>query len=301
MDKIVITTSSFGKYDKKPFELLEKRSMDVVLNPYGRKLSKEETLNICRDAIGVIAGTEAWNMDVIKKMKNIRVISRCGAGMDNVDLVAAKKYGIKVFNVSDGPTMAVAELTIAMMLNLLRKVDIMDVALKNGKWEKLMGNLINTKKIGIIGFGRIGSKVAELLKVFGCKIKYSDPFLEDDAKGFEHLSLKELLLWSDIVSIHVSTNKEIIGPKEINLMRKGTWLLNLSRGNIVDERALYNALKSGHLSSAALDVFKEEPYNGPLKELDNIILTPHIGSYAIESRSDMELESVKNLLKGLKY
>lgn len=298
---IAITTSSFGKQDKKALDLLKKGGMSAVFNPYGRKLIKEEILDICRDAIGIIAGTETLDRDIIKGLKNLRVISRCGIGLDNVDLDAAKKEGIKVFNTPGGPTAAVAELTIAMMLSLLRKVNIMDSALKKGRWDKLMGSLIDKKNIGIIGFGKIGNKVAKLLKPFGCQIKYSDSFLKDNTIGFERLPLKRLLRWSDVISIHVSTNKKIIGPEEIQLMKKGAWLLNLSRGSVVNETALYNALKTGHLSGAALDVFKDEPYSGPLKELDNVILTPHIGSYAIESRIEMELESVRNLFKGLKH
>ncbi|MFC1621037.1 phosphoglycerate dehydrogenase [Candidatus Omnitrophota bacterium] len=300
MMKIAVTTSSFGKYDKKPLRLLEDRGIEVLLNSYGRKLKKEEAIEICKDATGIIAGTETLDRDVMMQLKKVRVISRCGVGLDSLDLNAAKELDIKVFNTPDGPTIAVAELTIGLILNLLRKISLMDFGLKtSGTWKKLMGNLLAGKNIGIVGFGRIGRKVAELLKALGCIIRYADPFLEDGIMGFKQASLDDLLSWSDIVLIHVSSGKEIIGKKEIELMKQGSYLLNISRGGVVNEDVLYNALASGQLSGAALDVFKEEPYKGPLKKLDNVILTPHIGSYAIEARVEMEKQAVENLLKGL--
>jgi D-3-phosphoglycerate dehydrogenase len=211
----------------------------------------------------------------------------------------ARRTGIKVVNTPDAPTLAVAELTIGMILNLLRKISLMDKELKNGTWKKRMGNLLKGKKVGIIGFGRIGQKVAKLLSVFECELSYHDPYLSDGLLNLDNLPLEELLGWADIVSIHACGNKTIIGEKEISLMKKGSWLINTSRGDSIDEEALYNSLKKGYLRGAAVDVFNEEPYYGKLTELDNIILTPHIGSYAVESRAEMEKEAVVNLLKEL--
>jgi len=301
MTKITITTSSFGKYNTKPMEFLKKEGLEISLNPYGRKLTADDVVELCSNATGIIAGTETLDRDVIEQLKDLKVISRCGVGLDSVDLNAAKELNIKVFNTPDGPTIAVAELTVGLMINLLRKTVPMNSSLKkDDKWKKLMGNLVFGKKVGIVGFGRIGKKVAGLLSAFGCEIKYADPFIKADIPGFEQLPLEKLLSWSDMVSIHVSAGKEIIGEKEINLMKKGSWLINISRGGVVDEDALHEALGSGYLSGAALDVFAEEPYKGPLKKLDNVILTPHIGSYAMESRVQMEMQAAENLIKGLK-
>ena len=257
MFKIAITTSSFGKHDKRPLDLLKDEGLDISLNPYGRKLAKRELIEICKDTIGIVAGTEALNRDIMEQLKGLRVISRCGVGLDNVDLEAARESGIKVFNTPDSPTIAVAELTVALMLNLLRKVNTADHDLKSGRWEKKMGNLVCGKRVGIIGFGRIGRKIAEILKSLNCKIKYTDPFTEDDIMGFEKLPLERLLSWADIVSLHASAGGEIIGQKEIQIMRKGAWLLNMSRGGSVNEKALYHAIDSGYLSGAALDVFEK--------------------------------------------
>lgn len=299
-NKVTITTTSFANYDRKPLALLEENNFDILLNPHGRKLEKEDVIELCTSAVGIIAGTETLDANTLDKLPDLKVISRCGTGLDNVDLGAAEKLGIKVFNTPDAPTLAVAELTIGLILNLLRKVNQMDIAVRNGKWEKLMGNLLTFKRVGLIGLGRIGRKVAGLLKPFECEIKYYDKgTIEDKGLNAEKFELDELLKTSELISIHISSKEQIIGENEIRLMPEGAWLVNVSRGGVVDELALYKAIKDGHLSGAALDVFGAEPYTGILKELKNVILTPHIGSYAKEGRVTMELQAVENLLKGL--
>jgi D-3-phosphoglycerate dehydrogenase len=304
MRKITITTTSFGEYDKSVFDFLDKNIFEIGLNPYGRKLKREEIIDLCKDSIGIIAGTEKIDAEVMSSLPELRVISRCGTGMDNVDLAAAKGKSIKVFNTPDAPTLAVAELTIGLMLDMLRKITITDKEIRNGVWHKHMGNLINGKSIGIVGFGRIGKKVAELLIPFGCVVSYYDLITgasETKIRGcrIDRFEMDSLLRVSDIVSIHVSSQNQLLGRNEIGKMKKGAWLVNVSRGGVVNEEALYEALKNDHLSGAALDVFMDEPYEGPLKELNNVLMTAHIGSYAKESRIEMERQSVVNLLKGL--
>jgi D-3-phosphoglycerate dehydrogenase len=222
--------------------------------------------------------------------------------MDGIDLEAAKKHGILVRNTPEAPTEAVAELAVSLILDLLRKVNIMDRNAKAGIWKKEMGALLQGKTIGIVGLGRIGRRVAELLKPFNVTLLATD--IKPDAgwiskNNVKLAALEELLKQSDIVSIHVPYSKEMhnfMNPEKINSMKKGAILINTSRGGLIDEKALYDALKSGHLGGAGLDVFEKEPYAGPLKEFDNIIITPHIGSYALESRVQMEIEAAKNLV-----
>lgn len=300
MEKIVITTTSFGQYDSMPLEILKKNGFEVVRNPYGRKVTPDEAVALCQGAAGLIAGTETLDSGALSALTGLKVISRCGTGMDNVDIDAANKLGIKVFNTPDAPTQAVAELTVGLILNLLRKVSAMHLAVRQGKWEKMMGNLLSEKNVGIVGFGRIGKKVAELLQPFGCTISYCDPQVKTDMPGLKRLGLEALLEWAEIISLHVSGEEQLIGAREIGLMKKGAWLVNAARGGLVDESALYQALRDGKLSGAALDVFAAEPYAGELKGLDNVILTPHIGSYARESRIKMEIAAVENLLTGLR-
>ena len=176
MKKIIITTTSFGEYDREPIDILEKAGFEILLNPCGRKLKKDEVIDLCKDATGIIAGTETLDAYVIEKLTNLKVVSRCGSGLVNVDLDTTRRLGIRVYNTPDAPILAVAELTVGLILTLLRKVCWMDRNLRIGQWQKMMGNLLHKKKVGIKGFGRIGKKVAELLRPFGCEIAYAGPF-----------------------------------------------------------------------------------------------------------------------------
>jgi D-3-phosphoglycerate dehydrogenase len=296
--KVFVSTSSFAEYDKLPLKLLQDAGVEYQVNPYGRKLTEDECLKLFGDADGLIAGTEPLTAEVIKSAKKLKVISRVGVGLDNVDLEAAKKRGIKVFSTPDAPTLAVAELTLGLMLALLRHIPQGDRDIRAGKWQKQMGNLLHSKKVGIIGLGRIGEKVAELVKGMGAQVAYCDPAVKK--AGYQKLSLEELLAQSDIVSLHLSGGGTLLGEKELRSMKQGSYLVNCARGGLVDEKALLNVLKEGRLAGAALDVFAKEPYTGPLTKVDNVILTPHVGSYAIESRIEMEVQATKNLIKGLK-
>lgn len=308
MKKIAITTTSFCAYDKYPLILLEEHGFAATLNPYGRKLKKHEILELCMGAEGVVAGTETLDAEVLKRLvqpgegHQLRVISRCGTGMDSIDLEAAKRLGIKVVNTPEGPTIAVAELTIGLIINLLRKVSLMDRDLKNGVWKKHMGNLLGGKKVGIIGFGRIGRKVAELLMPFGVETAYCDICEQSCSPACSKKEMVDLLAWADIITLHCSAPERmpLMGKQELENMKQGSWIVNASRGGLIDEEALYSFLRQGHIAGAALDVFDKEPYSGPLTELDNVILTPHIGSYAKESRIEMEMQAVKNLLHELR-
>jgi len=162
----------------------------------------------------------------------------------------------------------------------------MDKEMRAGIWKKRMGNLLKGKDVGIIGLGRIGKKTAKLLTPFGCVLSYYDMFLFQEFKDLKikKLELDELLQKSDIITIHVSGkyDQPLLGTRELEMIKKGSWIVNVARGGVVDEKALFDALLDGRLAGAALDVFEEEPYDGPLKQLDNVILTPHIGSYARE-------------------
>ena len=297
--KVFISTSSFAKFDTSPLELLKDAGLDTQLNPYERKLTEDECLALYGNIDGLIAGTEALTKKVLKSAVNLKVISRCGAGLDNVDLNAAKKQGIQVFNTPYGPTSAVAELTVALILSLLRHINRMDRDMRAGKWQNRMGHLLQGKKVGIIGFGKVGQKVAELLIGLGTQIAYCDPAVVEVKADYKQMTLEELLTWSDIITIHASGKNPLLGHDELVKMKRGSWLVNCARGSMVNEKTLCQALEEGRLSGAALDVFEKEPYEGPLSRLDNVILTPHIGSYAKEARVEMEIQAAKNLIEGL--
>lgn len=303
--KIAVTTSSFAQCDPYPLDLLEKNELSVVSNRQGGTLKQGEILELLKGCLGVIAGTESYTKEVLEQLKDLRVISRCGSGTDNIDLEICKILGIKVFNTTDGPTRAVAELVIGLIINLLRNIHIMDQEIRNGVWQKRMGRLFVDKEIGIVGLGRIGQEVAKLSSVLGAKVFYYDSLetQEPDVSYVIKNELQDLLSHCDVISLHLPLtpeNRHFIGQKELSLMKESALLIHCSRGGIVDEEALYAALKNGRLLGAAIDVFDLEPYQGPLRELDNVILTPHIGSYAKEARLKMELAAVDNLIKGLK-
>ena len=302
-DKVVVTPTSFAEYDPTPLSLLKERGFKVIVNTFGRKLDKKEILKLSSGCIGIVAGTEVYDRDILEELRGVKVISRCGVGIENVDIDATNRLRIKVYNTPDVATSAVAELTIGLILALLRKITIMDREMHDGLWKKRMGALLSGKQVGIIGFGRIGRKAAEMLKAMEAKVFYNDPLVTEEKAGiFPRVKFKELLRTSDIIILHLSYSREnyrLLGQEEFSLMKKEAFLINCSRGSIVDENALYLALKEGKLAGAAIDVFEQEPYNGPLKELNNIVLTPHIGSYAREARKEMEMKAVRNLLKGL--
>lgn len=304
--KYFISTSSFGKYDDLPLRLLKDAGLDIQLNPYGRKLAADECLSFYRDIDGLIAGTEALTADVLRSARNLKVVSRCGAGTDSVDMEAARELGISVFTTPDAPTQAVAELTVGLILALLRGISRADRLIRTGVWEKNMGNLFRGKTLGILGLGRIGKTVAEITQPFGLRYLAWDIAPDRQFAGshtIELVGLDDLLGNTDIISIHLPYAPElkgIIGEREIDLMRKEALLVNTARGGLVDEVALYEALKDRKIAGAALDVFAQEPYTGPLRELDNVILTAHIGSYAKEARVEMEVQAARNLIAGLK-
>ena len=302
--KVFISTSSFGEYSQEPLATLEKAGLEVRLNPLNRKLKIQETIQFIKEVDFLIAGTEDLSRDVLRRASRLKIISRCGVGLDNVDLKAAQDLGIKVLNTSAAPTHAVAELTVGLMLDLLRQISSMDRAIRSGLWQKKMGALLKNTKIGIIGYGQIGKEVGRLCHALGAEFCFYDPALKRvESNENVCLDLPQLLRQSDIVTLHVSYAKEnhhLIGKKELSIMKKSAFLINCARGGLVDEEALYRAIKKGHIAGAALDVFENEPYQGPLIECDNVILTPHIGSYAREARIKMEVDSANNLVDAMR-
>lgn len=302
MDRILITTSSFGLESEKPLDMIHTAGYEYILNPYQKKLTEDELIALLLEykPSFLIAGTETIGQRALKSASTfLRLISRCGAGIDNVDWPFAQKLGIKVINTPDAPTHAVAELTVGVLIDLLRGISISDGNIRQGIFEKPMGNLLSGKTIGIIGCGRIGTAVAELLTAFRVRLIGYDKYISSH-KLVEMVSFDNLLEMSDVLSLHIplsDENKHMINAAAINKMKDGVILLNLARGGLVDEDKLFDALKFGKIKSAGLDCFEHEPYNGPLKNLPNVVLTPHIGSYAIEARIEQEVSAVKNILE----
>ncbi|MDR1945659.1 MAG: phosphoglycerate dehydrogenase [Desulfovibrio sp.] len=301
--KVAVTTSTFAEYGDEPLRLLRAGKAEIVRNPHGRTLTEAEAADILRDCAGVVAGTESLTGGVMDAAPGLKVISRCGSGLDNVDLQAALARGIQVRNTPLAPVAAVAELTLALALDLSRNITFMDREVRSGIWKKRMGRLLAGKRTGIFGFGRIGRRVAALFTLMGCETAFYDPGVPGDEHS-KRMEADALLAWADIVTLHCppqADGRPVLDAARLKLMKKGALLINAARGGLADETALAEALKSGRLAGAALDVFAREPYppSGPLASLPGLILTPHIGAYAAESRTAMEVESVRNLLSVL--
>ena len=297
--RILIGPSSFGAMNSAPLDLLKEAGISFRLNPYGRKLTKDELVALLPGVEGLIAGLEPLDRDLLTS-SNLEVISRCGSGMSNVDLETAKELGVLVFSTPYGPTRAVAELTLGCLLTLIRQVPQMDRALHQGRWEKRIGRQLKGMQVLIIGYGRIGKAVGDLLRAFGVALLIYDPAYGDSDVQLRSMDLHAALPLANVITLHCSREEQILGPDEFSLMKQGVFLLQAARGGLIDEAALQQALDSGRVAGAWLDTFGQEPYEGPLFKYEQVILTPHIGSYTYEGRLQMELEAVQNLLQGFR-
>jgi D-3-phosphoglycerate dehydrogenase len=231
--------------------------------------------------------------EIIEKAKQLKIIGRAGAGVDNIDLISAKEKNIVVMNTPGGNTNATAEHTLALLLSLSRKISIADTSTHNGEWakKKLKGSEIKGKKIGIIGFGNVGKRFAEMCAALGLKIfVVSESFanIKSQFPNYTQSDLISVLKNADIISFHCKPNLDgssIITSKELSLMKKNAFIINTARGNLVSELDLCDAIKTNKIAGAAIDVFETEPAtNNNLFGLENVLLTPHIAASTAESQ-----------------
>ena len=285
--KIAISTSSFASVDSTPLEYLKAKGLEVLNNPYARKLTENEIIDHLQGVDGLLAGLEPLNETVYQKCSQLKAIARVGIGMDNVDIKAAQKYDIKISNTQEGPTDAVAEMTLAAALSLSRNIVQANTELHKKQWEKS------------IGMGLKNTNV--FINAMGSHISVCDPALKekDMHSGEELIELKKGIKSADIITLHAGGDNPILTSLEFGMMKNGTIILNSARGNLIDENALINALDSGKVSSAWLDVYWNEPYAGKLTEYKQVLLTPHMSTYSVQCRKDMEMAAVKNLLRDL--
>jgi D-3-phosphoglycerate dehydrogenase len=239
---------------------------------------------------------------VLAGARGLKVVARCGIGLDSVDLAAAGELGIEVTNTPDAPSAAVAELTLGLMLDQLRRISRADRQIRAGQWKPLMGGLLAARTVGVVGYGRIGRRVSKLVQAFGARVLATDAAGVQPDGIAEPCALERLLAEADVVTLHMPSQKgaaHFLDAARIGRMKRGAVLVNTARGGLVDEDALAEAIREGRLGGAALDTYEKEPYSGPLAELPQVVLTAHMGSYAEESRGIMEREAADNLLKGL--
>jgi D-3-phosphoglycerate dehydrogenase len=287
---------------------LEEAGFEVDINP---TISHEQLKKVVSeyDALIVRSRTKITE-EIIEAGKRLKIIGRAGVGLDNIDTETAEERGITVLNTPEAPAEAVAELTMGLILSLARNIPLADITMKKGKWtkKKLRGWQLRGKTLGTIGLGNVGLNVARLARAFGMKIlitKRTPPAPEvlSELDG-EFIPLKEMLPRSDVVTIHVPLTPQthhMIGEEQIRLMKKGAYLINTSRGAVVDEEALLKALESEKLAGAALDVYEEEPpKDSPLIRMPNVVCTPHIGAQTEEAQKTAATLIAEKMIDPLK-
>jgi len=298
--RVLITTIPFADKDPGPLRVLKQVGADVIINPLGRKLTEADLAEIIVDVDVLIAGTEPITEAVLERAEQLKLIARVGIGLDSVDLHAARKRGIAVSYTPDAPSPAVAELTIGLMVDLLRSVQVSNLRIHQGRWYRYFGRRLSEVTIGIIGVGRIGVRVISHLAGFDCKrilINEIDSSVSTPSHPtckVERTDKETIYREADIISVHVpltAKTRDLITHEEIARMKPGTLLINTARGGIINESDLCQALDSGHLGGAAIDVFEQEPYNGELASRDTCLLTAHMGSMSVDCRTQMEVEA----------
>ena len=304
MKNIAITIRSFDEAGSAMALLKEKFHISYI-NKTGRHLSDDELIDAIRDADAIIAGTERFSEKTFLSAPKLHMISRVGIGLDSIDLDAARKKNIQILSTPESPVQAVAEHTLGLLLAILKNIPADNSAMRIGVQRRNPGYLLSGKKVGIVGLGRIGTRVGTILDLLGCRIAYYDPFLNRSVN--EHwekkTTLEDLVIDVDILTLHAASGpdqKPLIEQKIISKCRRGIIIINCARGSLIDEPALIGGLEEGTIGAAGLDVFSKEPYTGRLLEFPQVITTPHVASNTVESRSDMEMESVENIIRYFK-
>lgn len=291
-------------------DMLRQAGFELVCNNTGRILSFDEQKEMISDAYAIIAGTEKYDKPMLEGCEKLRVVLRFGVGTDNFDLETMRQMGIEVGVIANYN--AVAEFTLMLILSVMKNLPQLDQAVRAGSWSRFPMRELTGKTVGIIGFGRIGKRLAELLSGFGVRILAYDPYMQKEAAEVRHVEATDfetLLHESDVVSLHLPVNEEtyhIINSETISLMKDGAYLVNTSRGKLVDEDALYQALVSGKLRAAGLDVYENEPVQSPdhpLFKLALDTLTPHTAAITYETNYNGGItcaQSVLNVQSGAK-
>lgn len=306
--RVLVSPTSYGKNDARLKTELEAQVGEVVYNPTGKPLTSAEVAQLLPGVDGYIAGLDAIDSQALQAADRLKVIARYGVGVDSVDLEAARKKGIVVTNTPGANSVSVAELALGLMLALARQIPEAVEAVHQGKWPRYSGLSLEGKTVGILGLGAIGKQLARRLAGFDCKVLAYDPFADVNfAKDhqIELVSLDQVIAEADFLSLHLPLLPEtrgMVNQAFLNQMKKGSFFINTSRGEVVDEDALLKALQSGHLRGAGLDAFTVEPpeAGNPLLALPQVIATPHLGAQTDGATSNMGWLAMKDCLAVLK-
>ena len=298
-----LSSYPYGISSRVPLDLLERAGFAIRLSPHRRKHTPAETAALLGDVDVLLAGTEPLPAEVIAAgLPRLKHIARVGVGLDNFDVGFCVKNGIAVTYTPDAPARSVVEQVFGLLISLSRRFIESHEGMRHGKWLRFTGVLWQGKILGILGCGRIGRQVAVIARAFGMEVLAHD-IVEDHAwaaaNGVRYVTLDELLERSLAVTVHLPYTRRtenILSADRLKQMRKGAYLLNTCRGEVLDEIALHDLLVSGHLAGAALDVYHHEPYTGPLAKLPNVFLCCHQGSCSHDGRYQMEVQSAENAI-----
>lgn len=305
---VLVTATSYGKNDLRLKSELEAQVGKVTYNPTGKPLNAEQLGLLLPGVDGWIAGVDQINKDALQKADRLKVIARYGVGVDNVDFDVIRKKKITVTYTPGANSGAVAELALALLLALARQIPVANQAVHNGEWPRLNGVSIEGKTIGILGLGAIGKELALRLRGFNCRLLAYDPFYEGafaSENDVEMAPLEDVIRQSDFLSLHLpllAETRSMVNREFLALMKKGSYLINTARGEIIDEDALWAALEAGHLAGAGLDTFSIEPPDPQhrLLNLPNVITTPHIGAQTDGATSNMGWMALRDCLAVLR-
>jgi D-3-phosphoglycerate dehydrogenase len=305
---VLITTRSFGKEVREPLERLQREGCRILEWREGGGLPESDLLAKLAEADGWIVAFHPIGPALLDQAPRLRIIAKHGVGVDNIHIAAATERGIVVTTAPSANDQAVADLAMALLLALLRRIPEASGSVKAGRWERFLGAGFAGKTMGILGLGRIGRNVARRAAGFGVELIGADPVWPEEAAreiGIRRVGIRDLLAESDIITLHAPLTPEtegLIGEREITLMKSGVWIVNTSRGKVVNEKAMYEALVSGKVAGYATDVFETEPPAGsPLLSLPNVIGTPHMGTHTRESircMGDRVVDAVLGVLRG---
>lgn len=304
--RVLVTTCPFGEIDRDPIQLLETENIPFTPNPFNRRLREEELAEIIAPYEVLIAGTEPITENVLRNATNLRLIARVGIGLDSVALRAARTRGIAVTYTPAAPSPAVAELAVGQMLALLRHTPAANREIREGIWRRRIGRRLGLMTVGVIGVGRIGRRVIQHLKGWSPQILANDIREDMDFSGVTGCTWTDaetIYRRADIITLHVPLNRHtrgMIGERQLAMMKSDAVLINTARGELVDEGALAQALRTNPQFSAAIDVFEEEPYHGELTGLENCLLSSHMGSATRDCRLRMELEAAQEVVRYFK-
>jgi D-3-phosphoglycerate dehydrogenase len=302
--KVVSTSPSFSKYSREPIEYLAKHGIQLTHLP--ADIQEEQFIASIQDADAAIVAFNQITPTVLSGAPRLKIVCKHGVGVDNIDLEAAKESKVWVTNVPDSNKHAVADFAFALMLSLARQIPVANELTKKGEWPRIFGADVYGKTIGIVGLGSIGKEVARRAGGFAMQILAYDPFPDNrfaEEHGVSFVAMEELLTRSDFITLHIALTeqtKNLIGAAQLEMMKNSAYLINTSRGGVVNELDLHAALKAGSIAGAALDVFVQEPVqNNPLLELDNFIAMPHIAGYTSGAINALGMTCVRNIVDVL--